>query len=217
MTIMTSDLHLVGDGKHVAPTQWPACNTLTNALGGPSISSFRLDLGLMPLEMLMLLANENGNNGNGNNKGALSSDHFLTLINSILMPLLPISHAVGTIDAVIDACNAQKVLSTEVLWLAFNTAAYAILRGKMRSSGRGEDSGKGGDWGGGGGEGGRKEEGKHPNRTVRPGGSTPPCVMLMEITFMDTEDEYKKIGYLKITKVHIFKSIKVFNFFLGLA
>ncbi len=32
-------------------------------------------------------------------------------------------------------------------------------------------------------------------------------VMPMEITFMDTEDEYKKYGTLKITKVHIFKSI----------
>jgi hypothetical protein len=42
-------------------------------------------------------------------------------------------------------------------------------------------------------------------------------VVPMEISFMDTEDEYKKIWYLKITKVHIFKSIKVSDFFLGLA
>ncbi len=32
-------------------------------------------------------------------------------------------------------------------------------------------------------------------------------VVPMEITFMDTEDEYKKIWYVKITKIHIFKSI----------
>ncbi len=58
-------------------------------------------------------------------------------------------------------------------------------------------------------------------------------VMPMEITYMDTEDEYKymvsKIHifkvhifklhtfYLKTTKIHIFKSIEVSNFFLGLA
>ncbi len=31
-------------------------------------------------------------------------------------------------------------------------------------------------------------------------------VVVIEITFMDTEDKYKK-WYLKITKVHIFKSM----------
>ncbi len=57
--------------------------------------------------------------------------------------------------------------------------------------------------------------------------------MPTEITYMDTEDKYKymvlkihifkvhifklHILYLKITKIHIFKSIKVSDFFLGLA
>jgi hypothetical protein len=59
------------------------------------------------------------------------------------------------------------------------------------------------------------------------------CVMPMEITYMDTEDKYKymvskihifkvhifklHILYLKITKIHIFKSIEVSDFFLVLA
>ncbi len=58
-------------------------------------------------------------------------------------------------------------------------------------------------------------------------------VVPTEITYMDTEDEYKymvsKIHifkknifklhmlYLRITKIHIFESIEVSNFFLGLA
>ncbi len=58
-------------------------------------------------------------------------------------------------------------------------------------------------------------------------------VLTMEITYMDTEDEYKYmvskihvfevhifklyILYLKITKIHIFKSIEVSDFILGLA
>ncbi len=58
-------------------------------------------------------------------------------------------------------------------------------------------------------------------------------VVPTEITYMDTEDEYKymelkihifkvhtfklHILYLKITKIHIFKSIEVSDFFLGLA
>ena len=58
-------------------------------------------------------------------------------------------------------------------------------------------------------------------------------VVATEITYMDTEDEYKymvskihifkvhifklHILYLKISKIHIFKSIEVSNFFLGLA
>ncbi len=95
----------------------------------------------------MLLAEENGSKGNGNNEGTSSSDHFSTSIDSIFAPLLSISHAVGTVDAVIDACDAQKVLSTEVLRLVFDAAAYAIIRGEMRSSGRGEDAGMGGDGG----------------------------------------------------------------------
>jgi hypothetical protein len=39
------------------------------------------------------------------------------------------------------------------------------------------------------------------------------CVVPMEITFID---RVQKICYLKITKVHIFKSIYVSDFFLGL-
>jgi hypothetical protein len=58
-------------------------------------------------------------------------------------------------------------------------------------------------------------------------------VVPTEITCMDTEDEYKymvskihifkvhifklHILYLEITKIHIFKSIEVSDFFLGLA
>ncbi len=58
-------------------------------------------------------------------------------------------------------------------------------------------------------------------------------VVPTEMTYMDTEDEYKymvskihifkvhtfklHIMYLKITKIHIFKSIEVSDFFLGLA
>jgi hypothetical protein len=58
-------------------------------------------------------------------------------------------------------------------------------------------------------------------------------VVLTEITYMDTEDEYKymvskihifkvhifklHILYLKTTKIHIFKSIEVYDFFHGLA
>ncbi len=53
-------------------------------------------------------------------------------------------------------------------------------------------------------------------------------VVPTEITYMDTDDEYKYmvskihvfklyILYLKITKIHIFKSIVVSDFFLGLA
>jgi hypothetical protein len=58
-------------------------------------------------------------------------------------------------------------------------------------------------------------------------------VVPTEITHMDMEDEYKymvskihilkvhifklHILYLKITKIHIFKSIEVSDFFLGLA
>ncbi len=57
-------------------------------------------------------------------------------------------------------------------------------------------------------------------------------VVPMEITYMDMEDEYKylvlkihilkvhifklHIFYLEITKIHIFKSIEVSDFFLGL-
>ncbi len=126
----------------------------------------------------MLLAKENGNNGNGNNEGTSSSVHFLTSINSIFAPLLPISHAIGTVDAVIDVCNAQKVLSTKVLRLAFDTAAYAILRGEMRSSGRGEDAGMGGDGGGGG----EKEEDKKKESILieRCGLNNPPLFAAME-------------------------------------
>jgi hypothetical protein len=58
-------------------------------------------------------------------------------------------------------------------------------------------------------------------------------VVPIEITYMDTEDKYKymvlkihifkvhifklHILYLKMTKIHIFKSIEVSDFFLGLA
>jgi hypothetical protein len=58
-------------------------------------------------------------------------------------------------------------------------------------------------------------------------------VVPMEITYMDTEEEYKymilkihifkvhifklHILYLMITKIHIFKSIEISDFFLGLA
>ena len=58
-------------------------------------------------------------------------------------------------------------------------------------------------------------------------------VMPMEITYMDMEDEYKymvlkihifkvhifklHILYLKMTKIHVSKSIEVSDFFIGLA
>jgi hypothetical protein len=77
----------------------------------------------------------------------------------------------------------------------------------------------------------RIEGGSHHNNLLVVWGFS--SVMPMEIIYMDTEDEYKymvlkihifkvhifklHILYLKITKIQIFKSIEVSNFFLGLA